>query len=132
MEPFTGGPAGSLPIVPVVFIQADGTRIDLSLVFDTGASYTTLRADYFYLFGVTAWDNGAPMDVDTGGSASKVTLYSYTGELELYGRKITGPILLAQMPVNALYAGVLGRATFGSFGFGFWEKTRELFVTATP
>jgi hypothetical protein len=36
------------------------------------------------------------------------------------------------IPPHPLYAGLLGRAAFKTFGFGFWEAAGELYVTLQP
>lgn len=120
-----------LPLVEVTFITQTNNRISLSLLFDTGADVTTLRADFYYILGLNSWDQGQRLDVaGIGGSAEA---YEYTATLEILGKIISCPIHLVQMPPNPLINGLLGRDTvFNEFGFGFWENTRELFVTTSP
>ena len=46
---------------------------------------------------------------------------------------MTCPVILMDLPAHPFYSGLLGRAQmFDGFGFGFWESTRELYVTLTP
>ena len=120
-----------LPLVNVTLITQTG-RVDLSLLFDTGASVTTLRADMYPLLGLQSWDQGQSVQTSTGGGVRIV--YQYTATIEVFGKMITCPIHLNdQLPPNPIYVGVLGRDTvFNEFGFGFWERTHELYVTENP
>jgi len=120
-----------LPLVEVILITAANNRVSLSLLFDTGASVTTLRADLYPMIGLQSWDQGQRVDIAT---ASGLTVaYQYTATLEIFGKLIQCPIHLLQMPPNPLLNGLLGRDTvFNEFGFGFWESTSELLVTSTP
>ena len=121
----------SFPLVQVNIIKPDGTPYALSLLFDTGASTTTLRADLFPLLGLNSWDQGQAVNVGTAGGTT--THYQYRATLELFGKRIDCPIHLAQMPHNALFSGLLGRDTiFGEFGFGFWESAHELYISENP
>lgn len=123
----------ALPLVMVTLIQPGGNRVDLPLMFDTGASVTTLRADLYPLLGVPSWDSGTPFQSETAGGAAPVTGYSYQGTLELFGKATNCAINLMQLPQNPLYVGLFGRQQmFDQFGFGFWESSRELHVTLTP
>ena len=124
----------SLPLVTVALVQASGTRVSLPLLFDTGASVTTLRDDLFPLLGVPSWDSGQRQQTQTAGGVAPVDVYRYDGTtLEVFGKTIICPIQLAQLPRNPLYVGLLGREIlFAEFGFGFWENVRELYVASTP
>lgn len=121
-----------LPLVTVTLVQANGSRVDLPLIFDTGASVTTLRHDMHHLLGVPSWDSGQP--VSTGTAGGLVTVYQYQATLEFLGKAVTCPVQLNnQLPAHPLWVGLFGRATiFEHFGFGFWENTHELLVTTTP
>jgi len=122
-----------LPLVTVSLIQADGNRVTLPLLFDTGASKVTLRHDLYPILGVAAWDAGSPIDMNTAGGAAPVTAYEYRATLEFLGKSADCPILLTPLPQNPLYVGLFGReGMFDEFGFGFWESTHELHVTTTP
>jgi len=119
------------PRVDITLITASSNRIFLSLLFDTGADFTTLRADFYPILGLHSWDEGQRVDISTIGGPS--VAYQYTATLEIFGKIITCPIHLAQMPSNPFYSGLLGRNTvFNEFGFGFWESTNELYVTGNP
>jgi len=121
----------SLPLVEVTFITSNNSRILFSLLFDTGASVTTLRSDLYYILGLNSWDQGQRIDAAT--ASGVVNAYQYAGTLEIFGKIIDCPINLMQMPPNPLFNGLLGRDTvFNEFGFGFWENTKELYVTTSP
>ncbi|HPC03419.1 MAG TPA: retropepsin-like aspartic protease [Syntrophales bacterium] len=129
--------AGSIdayPLVPVNLIQADGKKIGLSLLFDTGASITSLRYDLYPLLGLSSWDVGILSHTQTAGGVNPIEVYRYEGiTLEVFGKSIICPVNLIKMPPHPLFSGLLGRETiFENFGFGFWERTRELFVTLNP
>jgi len=128
----TGGNPIWLPLVQATLITSDHRRIALSLMFDTGASVTTLRADLYYLLGLTSWNQGSPVQTATANAIA--TAYRYENiTFEVFGKTITGPIHLIELPANPLYSGLLGRETlFNEFGFGFWESTHELLVTCNP
>jgi hypothetical protein len=127
-----GGNSVWLPIVEVILLTPGASRIALPLFFDTGASVTTLRAEFHPLLGLTSWDQGTPVDTDTGGG--RTVAYGYRAELEIFGKIINCPIhLLQTLPYHPLFCGLLGRDTiFEQFGFGFWESTHELYITANP
>jgi len=123
----------ALPLIAVTLIQPTGTRVDLPLMFDTGASVTTLRHDLYPLLGVPSWDCGIPLESETAGGVAPVPCYRYQTTLELFGKVVDCPVHLMQLPRNPLYVGLFGRAQiFNAFGFGFWESARELYVTLTP
>jgi len=121
-----------LPIVEVILLAQGGRRITLPLLFDTGASVTTLRHDLHPLLGLQSWDQGQLVETGTGGGIANA--YKYTADLEVFGKAIQCPVhLLATLPYHPLFCGLLGRDTiFDQFGFGFWESTHELYVTANP
>lgn len=120
-----------LPLVKVTFITQTNSRISLSLLFDTGASITTLRSDLYPILGLQSWNQG--QRTDTATASGVIDAYQYTGTLEIFGKIISCPINLIQMPPHPLYHGLLGRDTvFNEFGFGFWENVKELYVTNSP
>ncbi len=119
-----------LPLVQINLIKPDGNQVALSLMFDTGASVTTLRADLYPLLDLNSWDQGQAINVATAGGRGTTAHYRYQATLEVFGKQISCPIHLAEMPHNPLYVGLLGRDTiFEQFGFGFWESTHEIFIT---
>jgi hypothetical protein len=121
-----------LPLVSVTLITSTNTRVSLSLLFDTGASVTSLRADLYPLLGLRSWDEGLKITTGTGGG--EVDAYQYTATIEVFGKNIQCPIhLLPKLPYHPLFCGLLGRdSVFNEFGFGFWESTHEVFVTESP
>lgn len=77
----------SFPIVTVSLVQANGTRVSLPLLFDTGASTTSLRRDLFSLLGLTAWDTGKKIASATAGGDSPADSYRYDGIIfEVFGK----------------------------------------------
>ena len=123
-----------LPIVTVSMTQQNGTRFQLPLLYDTGATVTTLRHGLYSSLGLSRWDEGLPVQLTTAASPMPVTVYRYEATLEFLGRIVTNcPVHLAQLPTNTVYMGLLGREQmFEEFGFGFWEKDHILYVTETP
>lgn len=120
-----------LPIVEVSLIHPNGTKKNIGLLFDTGASTTSLSANLYPLLGLNSWDQGLPVNVTT--ASSVITAYRYQATMEIFGKIINCPVDLLQLPHNPLYQGLLGRnIIFEEFGFGFWESTHELYVTANP
>jgi len=122
-----------LPIINITLIQPSGSRVVLPLLFDTGASFTTLRHDLYPLLGLRSWDSGQAQAVSTAGGANPVQAYQYQATLEFLGKVIQCPVNLQILPQNPLYVGLFGRdQIFQEFGFGFWERTQELHITLTP
>lgn len=120
-----------LPLVEVTFITPTNSRIFLPLLFDTGADVTTLRSDLYPILGLNSWDQG--LRVGVAGIGGSTEAYKYTATLEIFGKIISCPIHLVQMTTNPFFHGLLGRDTvFNEFGFGFWENTKELYVTTSP
>jgi hypothetical protein len=113
---------GWFPIVEVMFIKSTGQRRPLPLLFDTGATQITLHSDWSWLF-----PPGQLQQLNTVGSNSPLD-----GRIEFLGQTIDCNILMASLPKRPWMAGLFGRECFTSFGFGFWERTHELYVTLTP
>ena len=124
----------TFPIVTVTLIQSEGNRVSLPLLFDTGASYLTLRRDAYAFLELERWDIGRSQLTVTGGSESPTESYLYDGyTFEVFGKTLRCPVVLMELPENPLFVGLLGReAIFQEFGFGFWEKTHELYVGLNP
>jgi hypothetical protein len=120
-----------LPLVTVTLLQQPGgQRVDLPLIFDTGASTTTLRHDLFPLLGLADWNVGQAGSAGTAGGQAQ--FYRYTATLEFFGRQMSCPVHLMQLPPGP-YMGLFGREqVFHQFGFGFWESTHEIHVTLNP
>lgn len=126
-------PAISIPVVTSILIASNGTRYTLPLLFDTGASVTTLRKDLYPLLGVTAWDVGTPVQTYTAGGKNPVLVYAYRAQFEIFGKTIDSAVHLTDIATTPFYMGLLGRENiFEQFGFGFWESTNELLVTPSP
>jgi len=121
------------PLVSVDLIRPDGQPFTLPLLFDTGASTTTLRHNLFPLLGVNSWEDGEPLEVLTAGGEDPVRAYRFQATLHILGKVIHCPIHLQKLPAGQCYMGLLGRELiFEHFGFGFWERTHELYVTLNP
>ena len=121
------------PLVIVTLIQPGGNRIDLPLLFDTGASVTTRRHGLYPLLGVPSWDSGIAITTNTAGGADPVQGYQYEATLEFLGKVVQCPVNLLVLPLNPYYLGLFGRdQIFREFGFGFWERSHELYVTLNP
>jgi hypothetical protein len=124
-----------LPLVTVTVIHPNGQGVDLAMVFDTGASVTTLRHDLAPLLGLAAWDVGgeaAAGQSATAGGDAPALYYQYPGTIQFLGRTTACPINLMQLGPGP-YMGLFGRQqVFDQFGFGFWESAREIYVTMTP
>jgi hypothetical protein len=119
-----------LPLVTVTLLQPGGQRVDLPLVFDTGASTTTLRHDLFPLLGLADWNVGQAGYAGTAGGQAQ--FYQYPATLEFLGRQVNCPVNLMQLPPGP-YLGLFGREQlFNYFGFGFWESAHEIYVTLNP
>ena len=119
------------PIVEVTLITSTNAQTILPLLFDTGASFTTLSHHLYPLLGLNSWDQGQRVHVDAVGGRPEV--YQYIATFEIFGKTINCPIHLAKLNPHPLFQGLLGRDTiFDEFGFGFWESTRELYVTTNP
>jgi hypothetical protein len=84
--------------------------------------------------GLSRWDEGQAEQVTTAGGPDATTVYRYQASIELLGKAIMDcPLHLADLPVNPLYVGLLGRKQFfDQFGFGFWERDHVLYVTLNP
>ncbi len=121
-----------LPIVTVALIGPTGNPVCLPFLFDTGASITTLRSEFYPVLGLNSWDEGD--EVQVLGIGGTVSNYRYNVTLEVFGKRINCPILLSQdLGKHPLFSGLLGRDTiFDEFGFGFWESVHELYVTKNP
>jgi hypothetical protein len=120
-----------LPLVQVDIIPQNKKPFSLSLLFDTGADITILRADLYPSLGLNSWDEGTAVQID--GIGGRTTHYRYDTTIELFGKVIDCPIHLARLAPNPLFSGLLGRETvFKEFGFGFWESLHELYISTNP
>jgi len=121
-----------LPLVTVNLETANNKVFPLSLLFDTGASITALRANLYPLLGLQSWNEGQRIQTNTAGG--QMDVYQYTAIIEIFEKRIKCPIILLDtLPEDSLYHGLLGRdIIFNEFGFGFWESTHELLITGNP
>lgn len=121
----------SYPLITVELIYGEGNRLAIPMIFDTGATTTTLRAEFAPLLGARVWTDGQPVIVATGGG--EITAYRFTARLEVLGKVLECPVNFQELPWSEWYHGLLGRETvFEHFGFGFWERDHELLITASP
>lgn len=99
------------------------------MLFDTGATDIVLRPKYTRAFPIAKkWGS-----VNTAGlSTPQQDIPITTSQIDLFGQVEDCDILLMDIPPNPLYAGLLGRRVFKAFGFGFWERVSELYVTLQP
>ena len=118
-----------LPLVNVTFVPPSAKPFVLPLIFDTGASQITLRPDFASLFPA-----GTPAQAVVGGNVSTAQGTETKCTVQVFGRTLPDRIILFLDlgPANPLFAGLLGRDCFDTFGFGFWESARELYVSLTP
>jgi hypothetical protein len=115
----------------VTFLDANVT---VPMVFDTGASMTTLRHTMYPLVGASDWADGAFTESQTAGDEALADSYQYDDvRVEVFGMEMLIPVNLMKLPPNPIFHGLFGReVAYEHFGFGFWERTRELFVTSSP
>jgi hypothetical protein len=118
---------GWLPIVRVAFISTNGAEYELPLLFDTGASEIVLPHEF-----ANDFPPGEQAQANVGGKKDPAAGIVTNGMVEFMGRRMKCEILLLYFPANPLRAGLFGRGCFKPFGFGFWESTRELYVTSQP
>jgi hypothetical protein len=100
--------------------------LELSLLFDSGADRIVLQPsweDCFENLEDTVF--GGLGDKDQPGKPT-------TGKIRLLGQIIECDIGFTKMTERTWMQGVFGRECFKSFGFGFWEKSHELYVTVKP
>ena len=87
-----------LPIVKATFAAADGNPIELHLLFDTGANFTTLRHSLApALFGAS-WDSGEPRQRAT--ATGTVQAYGFQATIEVFGKKVTCQIDIDQFLIK--------------------------------
>lgn len=114
------------PIVEVSLVKPSGQRVPLQLLFDTGASQIILRGDLQRHFTdlQPAWFQTSKGEVE-GRLAESQTI-------EFLGVPTTCDIGLIPDFPDRPFVGLFGRDCFSSFGFGFWEAKREIYVTLKP
>jgi hypothetical protein len=115
------------PIVKARFLTRFNNWITLPLLFDTGASIIVLRRDHARSFA-----RGPDQELDVVGRKKSRKVRTALGRLDLFGLEGPCAFALDYLPPNSLYQGLLGRAPFSAFGFGFWESVHELYLTVKP
>jgi hypothetical protein len=126
--PFTEIKGVWFPLIDVSFFTIYNDWFTVPLIFDTGAEDVVLKPDYQRVFPA-----GKVTSVGGIGGAGGHDAIETQSDVEFLGRRITKcPILIDEVPAPALIGGVAGRQIFKSFGFGFWENVRELYVTLNP
>lgn len=116
---------GWQPIVQVTFLRPHGPNLTLPLLFDTGADQICLLPSWESSFSNL---QDATFDGLGNGQPGKLT----RGRIEFLGLVIDCDIGFAKMTERTWMQGVFGRDCFKPFGFGFWERDRQLYVTARP
>lgn len=121
-----------LPLVTIKIMPEQGHPVAIPVMFDTGATSTTLRSDLAPLFGASTWTEGDQVECNTAGG--QVNMYRFDARLEVLGKRLSCPVYLTDtLPPHPAYQGCLGReGIFEHFGFGFWEKDLQLLVTSHP
>jgi hypothetical protein len=117
---------GFLPLVVIKFFPPNVDPFILSLILDTGATQITLHSDYSDWF-----PQGNPAEANVAGSADKAKGTETRSTVEVFGQTLFDrKILFLDLgDLNPTFAGLFGRDCFSSFGFGFWESSREIYVT---
>ena len=126
--PFTELDGKSYPIVEVKFLTQLGAWIPIPLIFDSGAEVTLLLPRYAEnfpageeeLIGVVGSSNAVPAPVIKG------------IEVDFLGQSAKRDIIIRQFPCHPFVGGLFGRDCLKPFGFGYWEGSRELYVTLKP
>jgi hypothetical protein len=126
--PFTKINGTHFPLVDVSFFTIYNDWFTVPLIFDTGAEDVVLKPDYEHVFPA-----GKVTSVGGIGGAGGHDAIETQSKVEFLGRQISKcSILIDKVPAPALIGGVAGRQIFKSFGFGFWENARELYVSLSP
>jgi hypothetical protein len=115
------------PIIEVLFYTKDIVPITFPLEFDTGADTICLDMDSCE-WAFSGFDL-QPQQINGIGSKRSRPGKTTNGKISLLGRDIECEILFAKMEYKTWRQGVIGRECFKIFGFGFWESSRELYVT---
>jgi hypothetical protein len=118
---------GWYPLVKVVFLKPNRRDLELTLLFDTGADQIVLHPEWEWAF-----PNLRPYKF--GGIGGETDGKNTRGQVEFCGQVIDCDIGFGpkEMERRTWMAGILGRDCFKPFGFGFWETSRELYVTLKP
>ena len=114
------------PIVKSIFRLPNGDKLRLPLLLDTGADTVVLHPYYESMF-----DNLEPETFKGLGEKSRDGKKT-RGKIEVFGREVECTIGFVEFELLSYRLGFLGRECLTSFGIGFWESARELYVTLTP
>ena len=121
-----------LPIVTATVFGPGGNGINLPLLFDTGASHITLRRELYSFLGLPSWDSGERVPIAAAGGMADAYRYDDI-DVEFFGKRVRCTIQLMELGRHPMFQGLFGRSDiFQEFGFGFWESTRELYITTNP
>jgi len=115
------------PIVEARFLGLGTRWYRLPMLLDTGATEIVLRPDYQPLF-----PPGVEERVNAVGDKHPRKGILTRSRIEFFGLEGDCEIIFTDIPSNPLFAGLLGRNCFLQFGFGFWEKSKELYVSLNP
>lgn len=116
------------PIVRADFLTKFNTWITIALLFDTGATDIVLRRDYLKTF-----TPAADKSMKVPGRKKPHSARSATSRVNLWGVERDCTLVLEHLPEIPIYNGLFGRRPlFSDFGFGFWERDSELYVTLKP
>jgi hypothetical protein len=120
-------PAGDV-VLPLIKVSLP--IIDVSLLFDTGATGVILRDSLAPFIGATEWDEGDRNDRNAFGSSDLTEAYDYDNvDVEVFGRPFTVTVSLMELPPSSVWHGVLGRGVImEAFGFGYYEAERAIYV----
>jgi hypothetical protein len=127
--PFSKTPEGLWePLLQVIILKPNPNKLTVPLLFDTGSDQILLHPD---------WEFAFPHSLKPhrfGGISGKAQGKNTRGQIELFGQTSNCNIGFGpkEMEPRTWMAGVLGRECFRTFGFGFWERDRQIFVTLKP
>ena len=115
------------PLVEVKFLTQSGAWIPIPLIFDSGAEATLLLPRYANHF-----PDGEDEPIGVVGSSRISAPVIKDIEVEFLDRRLKCDVIVRPLPCHPFIGGLFGRNCFKPFGFGFWENSRELYVTSKP
>jgi hypothetical protein len=114
------------PVILVTFLRPRAPNLELALLFDTGADRIVLQPSWEDCFeNLEDTTFGGLGGIDQPGKHT-------AGRIQLLGQIVDCDIGFTKMTERTWMQGVFGRECFKAFGFGFWEKSHELYVTVKP
>ena len=120
------------PIVKVKMTRPGVRPFELPMLLDTGAEVTIVRHIFALPLGLVSWKSGQRAEAGTASGVAEMYRYDDV-QIEVFGKSFSCPVYLMDIPFDPLHQGLLGREIiFERFGFGFWERTRELLVSDNP